>query len=159
MGRKLKLLDNEYLLDSDSLLIRKTQLVLASNHWIKGREYKLLLLFPFIKYHWVKIVKVILILCMSRRHRNIVSTKFNLFNLLFELLCLVLVLLYNNDGSRILYIFVKSCGTPIIYYVGIEENRTRTINDQASQKKSTNICRDVVPFCLAVRPDRSLSTL
>ena len=60
----------------------------------------------------------------SRKKRNLVSTKFNMINWLLETLCTFLVVIDINRFFTILYILIMSCSTPLVYYLGIEENRT-----------------------------------
>ena len=59
----------------------------------------------------------------NRRNRNLVSMKFNLVNWMFESLSTLLVFVNINRFSGLFYVLVMSCGTPIIYLIGIEENR------------------------------------
>ena len=63
--------------------------------------------------------------CRKRRkHRNLVTMKFNMFNWLLETLSTFLVLIFINRILTIFYIVTLSCGTPIVYFLGIEENRS-----------------------------------
>ena len=55
--------------------------------------------------------------------RNLVSMRFNMMNWLLETISLVLVMIGEYKLSIILYLLVTSCGTPLVYYLGIEENR------------------------------------
>ena len=59
----------------------------------------------------------------SRRSKNLVSTKFNLANWLLEMLGTFLVLIDINRFFTILYLLIMSCSTPLVYYLGIDENR------------------------------------
>ena len=49
--------------------------------------------------------------------------RFNMMNWLLETISLVLVMIGEYKLSIILYLLVTSCGTPLVYYLGIEENR------------------------------------
>ena len=49
--------------------------------------------------------------------------RFNMMNWLLETISLVLVLIGKYKLFQILYLLVTSCGTPLVYYLGIEENR------------------------------------
>ena len=51
--------------------------------------------------------------------------KFNMFNWILETLINVLILSGNKRIFSILYILVMSCGTPLVYFMGIEENRKK----------------------------------
>ena len=58
-----------------------------------------------------------------RKHRNVVTMKFNLINYLVETLSGILFLVVKNFFVDILYLLLNCCGTPLVYYLGIEENR------------------------------------
>ena len=60
---------------------------------------------------------------ISRKRRNLVSLKFNFFTWLLETASISVVFLSAGDQAKILYIFCVSCGTPLLYFIGIEENR------------------------------------
>ena len=61
---------------------------------------------------------------MKRRNRNLVTTKFHLFNWILETLSTFIVIILNlNRFSTLIYIFTISYGTPLVYFMGIEENR------------------------------------
>ena len=49
--------------------------------------------------------------------------KFNLLNWILETLCTLIVILIKNTYSTVIYLLIISCGTPLVYYLGIEENR------------------------------------
>ena len=59
----------------------------------------------------------------ARRTRNLVSMRFNMINWLLETVSTSLVLVGENRFFTILYLLVNSCGTPLVYYLGIEDNR------------------------------------
>ena len=58
-----------------------------------------------------------------RKHRNVVTMKFNLINYLVETLSGILFLVVKNFFVDVLYLLLNCCGTPLVYYLGIEENR------------------------------------
>ena len=61
----------------------------------------------------------------QRKNRNLVTMKFNMFNWILETLSSFLVLILPSYRYfTILYILVNSCGTPLVYFMGIEENRS-----------------------------------
>ena len=69
---------------------------------------------------------IYLVLYMSRKqrkNRNLVTMKFNMINWVLETFSTILVLKEVNRIFYILYLFVNSTGTPLVYYLGIEENR------------------------------------
>lgn len=49
--------------------------------------------------------------------------KFNLLNWILETICTLIVILIKNTYSTVIYLLIISCGTPLVYYLGIEENR------------------------------------
>ena len=51
--------------------------------------------------------------------------RFNMINRLLETVSLILVNLWTNEFFSILYLLVISCGAPLVYYLGIEDNRRR----------------------------------
>ena len=61
---------------------------------------------------------------MLRKRRNLVTMKFNLFTWIWETSSMLIVGL-NND-LRTLYSLSISCGPPLLYFIGIEENRRIT---------------------------------
>ena len=58
-----------------------------------------------------------------RKKRNLVSVRFNMINWVVESVSLILVMFGENLLFKILYLLVNSCSTPLVYYLGIEENR------------------------------------
>ena len=60
-----------------------------------------------------------------RKRGNLVSMQFNMFNWLLETVSLILVYFSSNIFSTILFLLVTSCGTPLVYYLGIEDNRKK----------------------------------
>ena len=60
---------------------------------------------------------------MRRKKKNIVSMKFNMINYALETIVNILILFDNSRLSTILYILFMSGGTPLVYFMGIEENR------------------------------------
>ena len=61
----------------------------------------------------------------QRKNRNLVTMKFNMFNWILESLGTFLVLVFRNRILTILYVIILSCGTPLVYFLGIEENRRK----------------------------------
>ena len=59
-----------------------------------------------------------------RKRRNLVTVKYNLFNWIFETANLLFVLV--SPKNNFIYLFCMSCGPPILYFMGIEENRKAT---------------------------------
>ena len=59
----------------------------------------------------------------KRKRRNVVTMKFNLLNYLLETVSMVLTLAVRGYLVGLLQILVTSCGTPIVYYLGMEDNR------------------------------------
>ena len=62
-----------------------------------------------------------------RRNQNLVTMKFNMINWALETLTTLTLFLVSSTSppTLILYVTVMSCGTPIVYFMGIEENRQR----------------------------------
>ena len=83
---------------------------------------------------------------MKRKNRNLVSMKFNIINWLLDLAVTVLVVFNKHKFVTGLYIFVISCGTPLVYFMGIEENRIiiRQAVKQNSHEIKRWLCRLVV---------------
>ena len=51
--------------------------------------------------------------------------RFNMINWLLETVSLLLVMFNEKQILTILYLLITSCGTPLVYYLGIEENRQK----------------------------------
>ena len=49
--------------------------------------------------------------------------KFNLLNWILETTCTIIIVLIKNPYSTVIYLLIISSGTPLVYYLGIEENR------------------------------------
>ena len=62
---------------------------------------------------------------MTRRKQNLVSMQFNMINWLVETVSLFLVMFEDYEFFTILYLLVTSCGAPLVYYLGIEDNRLK----------------------------------
>ena len=61
----------------------------------------------------------------KRKNRNLVTMKINMINWSLETITTLLVaILHPYRYFTLLYILVNSCGTPLFYFLGIEENRT-----------------------------------
>ena len=58
-----------------------------------------------------------------RKNRNLVSMRFNLINWALDTLVLILSAQLINRFVHVFFFLVSSCGTPVIYYLGIEDNR------------------------------------
>ena len=56
-----------------------------------------------------------------RKRRNLVSMQFNMINWMVEAISLFLVIFNESEFFDILYLLVTSCGTPLVYYLGIEK--------------------------------------
>ena len=61
---------------------------------------------------------------MRRKQRNIVQMKYHLFTWIWE--NLIIVLLFSRPGLRLEYVLSMSCEPPLLYFLGIEENRVVT---------------------------------
>ena len=59
----------------------------------------------------------------KRRHKNMVSIRFNLMNWMLESVMILMIFLTTDKMFQTAFILVTSIGTPLIYYLGIEENR------------------------------------
>ena len=59
----------------------------------------------------------------KRKHRNVVAMKFNLINYILETVSMILMLIFKEEVIILLYLLTNSCGTPLVYYLGTEENR------------------------------------
>ena len=67
--------------------------------------------------------------------------KFNIFNWLLETVGTVLVFFNKHKFVTVLYILVISVGTPLVYYMGIEENRNdvkRIVSSKITIRKETS---------------------
>ena len=78
----------------------------------------------------------------QRKNRNLVTMKFNMFNWILDTISTLLVMIVNPvKYFTLLYILVISCGTPLVYFMGIEENRNMAkeyikLNMRIFQKKN-----------------------
>ena len=59
----------------------------------------------------------------KRRQRNLVTMKFNFLNWMLETITILIVVINPNELMNVIYNFVNSSGTPLVYFLGIEENR------------------------------------
>ena len=59
----------------------------------------------------------------KRKNRNMVTMKFNMFNWMLETVSTLMMFIFIHRFSTLLYVLVNSCGTPLLYVMGIEENR------------------------------------
>lgn len=60
-----------------------------------------------------------------RRQKNLVSIRFNLMNWVLESVMILMIVMTTNKMFQTSFILVTSIGTPLIYYLGIEENRQK----------------------------------
>ena len=81
--------------------------------------------FSFRRKHDMKVGGISLECRKQRKNRNLVTMKFNMFNWILETLSIFLLLIFHNMILTILCVIILSCGTPLIYFLGIEENRIK----------------------------------
>ena len=62
---------------------------------------------------------------MVRRKQNLVSMQFDMISCLVETVSLFLVIFDDYEFFTILYLLITSCGAPLVYYLGIEDNRLK----------------------------------
>ena len=60
-----------------------------------------------------------------RKRRNVVTMKFNLINYVVETVGVIMCLVVKNFFVDMLYLLFNWCSTPLVYYLGMEENRTQ----------------------------------
>ena len=60
---------------------------------------------------------------MKRKIKNIVTMKFNMLNWVLETIVNILILFNISKLTIVIYITFMSVGTPLVYFMGIEENR------------------------------------
>ena len=60
-----------------------------------------------------------------RKRRNVVTMKLNLINYVVETVSLILSLVVKNFFMDLLYLLFNWCSTPLVYYLGMEENRNK----------------------------------
>ena len=58
-----------------------------------------------------------------RRNKNLVNMKFNMINWALETVTTILVFIIPHEIVLLIYWLVNCCGTPLVYFMGIEENR------------------------------------
>ena len=63
----------------------------------------------------------------KRKHRNVVTMKCNLLNYILESVSVVLMITVDDYFIDILYVTINCCGTPLVYFLGIEENREHAL--------------------------------
>ena len=59
---------------------------------------------------------------LKRKNRNLVTMKFNMINWALETVGTILVIILPTSSSIILSMLLSSCGTPVVYLLGIEDN-------------------------------------
>ena len=62
----------------------------------------------------------------QRKNRNLVTMKYNVFNFILTTFSLLIFLIIRNDLAVMIYLVVVSCGSPLVYLLGMEENRRKT---------------------------------
>ena len=62
-----------------------------------------------------------------RRQKDLVSIQFNLMNWVLELVMILMIVTTTDKMFQTSFILVTSIGTPLIYYLGIEANRQKTV--------------------------------
>ena len=86
---------------------------------------------------------------LKRKNRNLVTIKFNMINWALETLgTLSIVVLPTSTYFFLLYMLLCSCGTPVVYFLGIEENMKtareigmKKLNVISRKKKNLPQCR------------------
>ena len=58
-----------------------------------------------------------------RKRRNVVTMKFNLINYVVETVGVIMCLVVKNFFVDLLYLLFNWCSTPLVYYLGMEDNR------------------------------------
>ena len=61
---------------------------------------------------------------ISRKHKNLVNIKYNLFQWILETINIIFVVI--SPKNNFIYLFCMNCGPPILYFMGIAENRKAT---------------------------------
>ena len=61
---------------------------------------------------------------ISRKQRNLVNIKYNLFQWILETTSILFVVI--SPKNNFIYLFCMNCGPPILYFLGIAENRKAT---------------------------------
>ena len=80
----------------------------------------------------------------KRKHRNVVTMKYNLLNYILESVSVVLMITVDDYFIDILYVTINCCGTPLIYFLGIEENREHAKYFRKSQVPRETISTEAV---------------
>ena len=83
---------------------------------------------------------------LIRRHKNIVSTQFNMMNWIFEMSGFIIVLIPGSNTFYILYFLFTCTISPVLYYAGILRTRNaekprvlaifRELKQSSNRKKS-----------------------
>ena len=63
---------------------------------------------------------------LKRKNNNLVTMKYNLIISILSIVSSLIFLIIRNRISTMVLLFVISCGSPIVYLMGIEENRKNT---------------------------------
>ena len=62
---------------------------------------------------------------LKRINNNLVTMKYNVINNILTILSSLIFLIMRNGIALMMYLSVTSCGSPLVYLVGIEENRKK----------------------------------
>ena len=60
---------------------------------------------------------------LKRKNNNLVTMKYNLIISILSIVSSLIFLIIRNRISTMVLLFVISCGSPLVYLMGIEENR------------------------------------
>ena len=80
-----------------------------------------------------------------REHRNVVTMKFNLINYVVETVGVIMCLVVKNFFVDMLYLLFNWCSTPLVYYLGMEENRNKA--EEYIRSNTTND-NDNIIYCM-----------
>ena len=109
-------------------------------------------IFSFLKRQNRKLVGLSESVRLSRKQRNIVTIKCNLFNWILETTSILFVIV--SPKNNFLYLFLMNCGPPILYFMGVGENRQATeeyfkskirVFHKTQANRMRDVSQDVVP--------------
>ena len=80
-----------------------------------------------------------------RKNRNLVTIKFNMINWILETASTLILLVFINKFITLLYILINSCGTPMVYFMGIEDNRKKAKENILMCLKKISITKEIQP--------------
>ena len=92
-----------------TLLLFLSNIILVPIGYIK--------IFSFVKRQNNKLVGLSESVRLSRKQRNIVTIKCNLFNWILETISIIFVIV--SPKNNFLFLFFMNCGPPILYFMGI----------------------------------------